>query len=45
MHAHLDAPPGLFLREGVSLAEELTRMVLGYLGVEGRSEPHGSTPG
>jgi hypothetical protein len=27
--------PGLFLREGVSLEEELTRMVLGYLGVEG----------
>jgi AcrR family transcriptional regulator len=25
--------PGLFLREGVSLEEELTRMVLGYLGV------------
>lgn len=25
--------PGLFLREGVSLEEELTRMVLGYLGI------------
>ena len=28
--------PGLFLRDDVSLEEELTRMVLGYLGVEGR---------
>lgn len=28
------APAPIFLREGVSLEEELTRMVLGYLGVE-----------
>lgn len=27
--------PGLFLRDGVSLEDELTRMVLGYLGVAG----------
>ncbi|MFL5385458.1 MAG: TetR/AcrR family transcriptional regulator [Longimicrobiaceae bacterium] len=30
--------PGAFLRDDVSLEEELTRMVLGYLGVEGGSE-------
>ena len=38
--------PGLFLRDDVSVEEELTRMVLGYLGVEGGSEPaHGLAPG
>jgi AcrR family transcriptional regulator len=31
-------PAGLFLRDGVSLEDELTRMVLGYLGVEGQAE-------
>jgi AcrR family transcriptional regulator len=34
--------PGLFLRDDVSVEEELTRMVLGYLGVE--SSPHPQTP-
>ena len=28
------APPGFLLGEDVSVEEELTRMVLGYLGVE-----------
>jgi AcrR family transcriptional regulator len=32
-----DRLPGLFLRDDVSLEAELTRMVLGYLGVEGDS--------
>ena len=38
--------PGLFLRDDVSVEEELTRMVLGYLGVEGESKPAtGLVPG
>ena len=31
------APPGFLLGEDVSVEEELTRMVLGYLGVDGGS--------
>jgi AcrR family transcriptional regulator len=39
------APPGLELGDDVKLEDELTRMVLGYLGVEGGSPSSGPQPG
>ena len=37
--------PGTFLRDDVSIEDELTRMVLGYLGVEGSGSGHAFAPG